>query len=270
MEANFFFISSFRIIDAQYFVMVARSSSDPTTESELHIHVGAFGRKQPAVLFELPELYDDWHIENVMCYSRESSSMGRGTFAPYKKPFGPSFQDELIIFHFQIKSLRPSTRKFTIIIEPGVMVSFARNARDCPVIPWKDWGVKHTRCFLDMDLDIRRQEFNEENAYVKVYQQRLMTAMDILDFNQLDIARDLSRGRPEGIIHEASFIPSPTNEGTDLGIFTETVVSQLPYRKTPHRIQRDENLLFSCFMLDEQLMTQSVSSNLDWNIEVYH
>jgi len=206
----------------------------------------------------------------VMCYTYAHSEAGGGLSFPFKKPFGPSIQDELFAFHLLLSCSRPATHTFTVVIGPGMALSLATTYRGSAAVDWKDWGPSHTRCFLDLNISTTGNEFEEESAFAKVSYNRLLTASDVLDFNQLDIARDLCRGQTEGIVCEASSIPSPSDDRADFGVFVEPVVSQLPYRKTPHRIQPDEDLLFTRFMLEEHLMTQNVTPDLDWTILVYH
>jgi hypothetical protein len=212
-------------------------------------------------------MYDDWHVEQVFCYTSETSSNGVDSFVPYRMPFLPTGGIGIVVYHFRLIALCPATKTFTIVIGPDIIPGLAETPRDSNVLEWKDWGPSNTRCFFDLAISAGGFEFENESTANKIRHNRFLTTTDILDFNQLDIARDLARGEREGIVSEPSAFPSDSSGVSDLGVFFEPVVSTLPYRKVPHNIKPD---LFSRFMLDEQIMTHGIAYNLEWNIRIYH
>ena len=90
------------------------------------------------------------------------------------------------------------------------------------LFPWETWGPKMTRC-----LHTGRMSVNS-------YGWRIALEDRILDFNQLDIARDrllAENGYPDflnGVIQEPTVIPGGQ-------LFCSDVVTSLPYRESAFR-----------------------------------
>lgn len=218
-------------------------------------------------------MYDDWYIDETICSTTEMCSSRRGAMLQCGVPFSPIGGLGIIIYDFLIKSSGARNEKmkiFTIVIGPDVISTLAEAPRESNILEWKDWGPLNTRCFFNL----YGREFPEEVCGVNIYHNRFNSGGNILDFNQLDIARDLARGEEvEGIVNEPTTIPSDSSNVSELGIFLEPVVSSLPYRNIPIPLEigSPHPLLFKSRTIMEELIM-----SVDWkdrsvcNLAVYH
>ena len=87
---------------------------------------------------------------------------------------------------------------------------------DARIIPWESWGPQHTRCFVNRHLSCRHTTYGH---------QVLLQDLTLLDFNQLDIARDLHR------VGE-----SETSHGTLLGSFWKNNSKNKYFAKDVHNV----------------------------------
>lgn len=245
------------------------------SSSELCLIVGQVGSSNTIALLSLPEMYDDWHIEEVHCSNNGPWSSRTGDYMPYKCPFLPADERGILVFCFVLRALRPATKNLTMVIGHDFLASLYELPASTEIIRWEDWGPANTRCFVDIHLS---EDGFALSTHKHAHHNRLMTKMDIYDFNPLQLARDLCHGDSEGVESEPSIIPDYNElpEVKHTGLFIEPVVSSLPYRRIPHNIRVEPTnpfVLSRDLLLEEQLMMEHVDrpgGMSRMNVTIYH
>ena len=135
-------------------------------------------------------------LNAIKCCAEEVSSLDGKSYVPIQGPSASNPVCKLLVFRVWICNERDSEtyRDFYIIVPTERLFFISMKLKKSPdeIVPWTEWGPPNARCLMGDTI--------YELGGVHVF--RACTQKYILDFNQVDIARDLSRGLKENIITE--------------------------------------------------------------------
>jgi hypothetical protein len=215
---------AFRLISNMHYTVVACKNPRKKQQS-LSIQMCALDDSTVLADYGLFPLAHPWKIVGVACFCEEVFTLSDDTYLPVQSPFvSPPFA-KLLLFQFVLEGRDDTNRVKLYMVVPTDYLYPKPNQRSNEVIPWSSWGPHNTRCFLG-------EIFSES-----VHMFRVCTSTSILDFNQHDIARDLSNGTVQGICTEPTVYPKVKGFFRSNGMFKEDLVTSLPYRIVEHRIK---------------------------------
>lgn len=139
----------------------------------------------------------------------------------------------LVIHLVANRDIEIQLRNYLIFIDPSIFQNFPaqlQSATDTTstIVPWSAWGQKNTRWAVDAGL--------RPSLGPRCYGTRVLLPDRLLDFNCLDVARDLNHVAVTGRDQYSGNLvgrDSPTLHPAG-SVFREDVVSELPYREVKH------------------------------------
>jgi hypothetical protein len=160
-------------------------------------------------------------VRDILSCTSKISAPGDGTFIPFCGPFSTPSSPQLLLLDFILQKYdRFDIRSIAFVVLTEVFNWPLEKIANWPngEIPWDVWGPPNARMF------------EEETTNTDVYMHKICTKDSILDFNPIDIAYDLFKGRNDGIHTQSTTFSDPD-------VFTQEVLSLLPFRRTKHRLE---------------------------------
>jgi hypothetical protein len=185
--------------------------------SDYAIEVRSIKGNQLIARFTLPKFTQDPKIRFARVCTSKISAPGDRAFAPFRFPFATSPFPQLLLLTIKLRGSKNVDKNADIsfVVLTEVFNQTREQVASWPnkEVPWDVWGPANTRVFKN------------EPIRFEAYMHKVCTRDSILDFNPVDIARDLCRSQIDGICAQPTIL-------TD--IFAEEVLSFLPFRRTKH------------------------------------
>jgi hypothetical protein len=205
------------LISPSHYTIVSRQN--PREESEGNtIQVRMLEGNQLVANYELPPFA--WTIAAVTCSAEATSKLDGDSTFPFQSPFISAPCPKLLLFN--IKLTKGPSLDLVVLSTCFFPTPDQFGTSPDKTIPWSAWGPQNTRLFVDGGFG------------PSVHMYRICTADSVMDFNPIDIARDICLGNEEYIQQEATILPKA------MDLFEEDVITRLPYRLVKHRIPSDE------------------------------
>jgi len=190
--------------------------------------------------YNLPAFAPQLVLGVTLCRSEMTSKIESDTTFPFQAPFTSPPYPKLLLFHFMLvggPDSTPGAYAFHMVVLSTCFFPTPEQLKPWPnnTIPWSVWGEHNSRIFL-------KTEFGPS-----VHMHRICTSDSVMDFNPIDIARDLCLGNEEDIWNQATIIPKVR------GLFKEDVTTRLPFRVGRHRISNKE-LSYPTYRLDDCIL----------------
>jgi len=190
------------------------------------IEVRSLKDNQLVAKFALPGFAPCHSVFNFYLCTSRISCPGKCGFAPLSFPFATPPFPQLMLLTFLLQGRAGTADEdihFVMLTDP--FYQSAEQAATYPnkEIPWEAWGPSNTRIFN-----------YEEKIHIDAFMYKVYSEGCILDFNPIDISRDLCRGETDGIFtKESVFGPQ--------FVFNGQVTSRLAYRRTKLNLEVNPN-----------------------------
>lgn len=176
--------------------------------------------------FRLPRLAGGSHLVRGDLHFECCACMDNSRPAFPEHPFNGTPHPLLLLFEFTVTkgNWDINRREATMVLMPSLLRDMIRAKGEMPnqLFEWNDWGPSSTRILENIEPS-------------SVCQYRLLMQTQersaIIDFNPVDIARDLRRGRDTNIISEKSTWRYGGGKcGSAEACNTHSLETRLPYR----------------------------------------
>jgi hypothetical protein len=183
------------------------------------IEVRTIKGNQLIARFALPSLTRHPEARLTSFQTSRIAAPRNNTLIPLSSPFATPSSPQLLLLKFvlwwrTVSDGDASDVTFVVLTKPFCHIAASNANKE---VPWDVWGPPNTRIF------------DNERISTDAYMHKVCTEDSILDFNPIDISRDICKGQTYGIHTEPTTLSD--------SIFTREVSSFLPYRRTKHRAE---------------------------------